>query len=306
MVVSHHPAVFSGMKRFGGDTFQERIVTAAIRNNLVLYACHTNLDSVSAGVSGRMADVLGLVNRRVLVPRENDLVKLVCFIPADHADSVGQAIFDAGAGTIGNYDSCSFRSDGQGTFRAMEGSDPFVGDIGTLHREQEIRLETIFPKHLQGRVVKAIVEAHPYDEVAYDLYPLLNRNPSYGLGVVGELDRPCPDAEFLLRVKQLFGLPVVRHSALSGTMIRRVALCGGSGAEFLRNAVSSAADIYLTSDIKYHSWFEVPGNFILADVGHFESEQFAINVLAESIIEKFPKFAVCLTEVITNPINYLI
>ena len=306
MVVSHHPAVFGAMKRFGGDSLQERVLTKAIRNDIVLYSCHTNLDSVRGGVSGKMAEILGLTGGRILVPRESDLIKLVCFIPASHAGAVGQAIFEAGAGTIGNYDSCSFQTDGFGTFRALEGSNPFSGQVGSMHQEPEVRFETIFPRHLQKRVVAAMLAVHPYDEVAYDLYPLLNKNPSQGLGVVADLSQPVQDEVFLRQVMHAFNLPVVRHTRLPGILISKVALCGGSGAEFLRDAIGSGADIYLTADIKYHSWFDIPANFILADIGHFESEQFAINVLAESIKEKFPKFAVCLTEVNTNPINYLI
>jgi dinuclear metal center YbgI/SA1388 family protein len=305
-VLSHHPPFFSGMKQFSGNTLQEKILIGAIRQNIILYSCHTNLDSVIDGVSGRMADKLGLINQRILVPREDDLIKLVCFIPASHLEPVSRAIFSAGAGTIGNYDNCSFQVSGNGTFRAGEGSNPFAGTIGTVHYEPETRFETILPKHCLKKVIKAMLDSHPYDEPAYDLYPLKNKNPVHGLGIIGELEQDWPEAEFLRKVKEVFGLPVIRHSGLRNAPVRKVALCGGSGIEFLKQAIASGADIYLTADIKYHSWFDVPANFVLADIGHFESEQFAINVLADSLIENLPKFAVYLTAVNTNPINYLL
>jgi dinuclear metal center YbgI/SA1388 family protein len=305
-IVSHHPPVFSGMKKFSGNSLQEQVLVRAVRNDVALYACHTNLDSVIGGVSGRMADKLGLVRQKILVPREDDLVKLVCFIPSGHLEEVSRAVFSAGAGSIGNYNNCSFQVAGSGTFRAGEGANPFKGKIGAVHSERETRFETIMPRHLMNQVVEAMLDKHPYEEVAYDLFPLINKNQAFGLGIVGELEEESPFADFLIRVKRVLGLPVVRHSRLPDQPVRKVALCGGSGIQFIRLAESSGADIYLTSDIKYHSWFDVPGKMVLADIGHFESEQFAINVLAESLIEKFPKFAVYLTEVNTNPINYLL
>ncbi|MFA6127804.1 MAG: Nif3-like dinuclear metal center hexameric protein [Bacteroidales bacterium] len=306
MIISHHPPFFSGMKRFTGDSMPEEILIRAIRSGLILYSCHTNLDSVIGGVSGKMAAKLGLINQKILVPREDDLLKLVCFIPASHLEMVSQAIFAAGAGSIGKYDHCSFQVSGNGTFKAGTGAKPYTGIIGTVHYEPETRFETILPKHCLKKVLKAMLDTHPYEEVAYDLYPLVNANPAYGLGISGDLENPCGEKELLKKVKEVFGLPVVRHSQLRNKEIKRVALCGGSGIQFIKEAIFSGADIYLTADIKYHSWFEVPHNFILADIGHFESEQFAINLLADSLIENFPKFAVYLTEVNTNPINYFL
>ncbi len=301
-ILSHHPPFFTGMKQFSGNSMQEEILRRAIRNDIVLYASHTNLDSVIDGVSGRMAEKLGLINRRILVPREDDLVKLVCFVPASHLGVVGEAVFAAGAGTIGNYDHCSFQVGGNGTFRAGEGSNPFAGSIGSVHYEPETRFETILPRHQVKQVVGAMIAAHPYEEVAYDLYPMINKNPAQGLGIVGDLEQESTETGFLMKLKEVFGVQVLRHSRLRNLPIRKVALCGGSGIEFLRHAILSGADIYVTADIKYHSWFDLPGNFLLADIGHFESEQFTINILADSLIENFPKFAVYLTEVNTNPI----
>jgi dinuclear metal center YbgI/SA1388 family protein len=305
-ILSHHPPFFSGMKKFSGQSLQEQVLVRAIREDIILYASHTNLDSIITGVSGRMADKLGLVNRSILVPREDDLLKLVVFIPVSHEEPVARAIFDAGAGSIGNYDHCSFQAGGKGTFRAGEGSNPFTGAIGNDHEETETRFETIVPKHRAGAVIKAMLASHPYEEVAYDLYPVLNTNPSQGLGIVGELKSHCSETDFLAQVKAVFGLPVIRHSKLRNRPVERVALCGGSGIQFMKQATASGADFYLTADIKYHSWFDVPDKIVLADIGHFESEQFAINILADTLIENFPKFAVYLTEVNTNPITYLL
>jgi dinuclear metal center YbgI/SA1388 family protein len=306
MVVSHHPPFFSGMKRFTGQSLQEQVLIQAIRQDIILYASHTNLDSVLNGVSGRMAAKLGLIHTKILVPRESDLIKLITFVPASHLEAVSQAVFNSGAGSIGNYDHCSFQVSGNGTFRAGEGTTPYVGSLGQIHYEPETRFETIVPKYAVKQVVKVLIEAHPYEEVPYDLIPVVNRNPMQGLGIVGELPEGMPELAFLNQAKEVFGIPVIRHSKFRNRAVKRVALCGGSGVEFLKHAILEVADIYLTADIKYHSWFEVPANIILADIGHFESEQFAINVLADSLIEKFPKFAVCLTEVNTNPINYLL
>lgn len=305
-IVSHHPPFFSGMKRFSGDSLQEEILIRAIRSDTILYACHTNLDSVADGVSGKLAAKLGLINQRILVPREDDLIKLVCFIPASHLQAVSQSIFAAGAGSIGNYDNCSFQMSGNGTFKAGKDSHPYAGSIGEVHYEPETRFETILPKHYLKQVVQAMLKSHPYEEVAYDLYPIINKNPALGLGIIGELARDSSEPEFLSVVKEVLGLPVIRHSRLQNRRVRKIALCGGSGIQFMNQAAISGADIYLTSDIKYHSWFDVPDDLVLADIGHFESEQFAINVLADSLIENFPKFAVYLTEVNTNPINYLL
>ncbi|MFO7617314.1 MAG: Nif3-like dinuclear metal center hexameric protein [Bacteroidales bacterium] len=305
LVVSHHPPFFSGMKNFTGSALAVRILRQAIRQDLALLSVHTNLDSVPDGVSGRLAGLMGLTRTRVLVPRRDDLLKLVCFVPTAHLEALSNAVFAAGAGHIGQYDGCGFSTNGTGTFRAGEGANPFVGKVGALHREEEARFETIVPKPLLGRVISAMLAAHPYEEVAYDLIPLLNVNAAAGLGAVGDLPGPAEEGAFLARVKSLLGAGVLRHSGLTGRPIRRVAVCGGSGSEFVRAAAQAGADVYLTADIKYHTWFEVPEGLLVVDVGHYESEWVAMNILYDHLIEKFPTFAVRLTEVNTNPIKYL-
>lgn len=305
LIVSHHPPVFSGIKRFTGPGMTEKVLIKAIKNDLVLYSAHTNLDSVPDGVSGIMAEKLGLSKTRILVPRRDDLLKLVCFIPVAFVEKVSRAIFDAGAGHIGNYDSCSYQTDGNGTYRAGADANPFIGTIGEYHREPEVRFETILPRHLQRKVTEAMLRAHPYEEVAYDLYPIANLNLSAGMGIIGEFPEEMPGDLFLDLVKKTFQSGMIRHSAVKGKKIRTVAVCGGSGGQFIPDAAGSGADAYVTAEIRYHNWFDIPEDLLVVDIGHYESEQFAMQVLYESLIEKFPTFAVRLTEVNTNPLNYL-
>jgi dinuclear metal center YbgI/SA1388 family protein len=304
LIISHHPPVFTGLKRFTGASLSERVLMLSVKHDVALFAIHTNLDSVSGGVSGLLAGKLGLINTSILVPRSGQLRKLVCFIPPDYAGRVADAVFKAGAGSIGKYDECSFQGQGSGTFRAGPGTNPFLGIPGEPSREAEIRFETVVPEHLAGSVVRAMKEAHPYEEAAYDLYPLINENPVLGFGILGELPTPENADAFLTRVKSVLGLPLIRHSKFTGTGIHRVAVCGGSGSSFISRAVKEGCDCYLTADIKYHDWFDVPETLMLADIGHYESEQFAMIGICDSLNEKLPKFAVRLTEVNTNPINY--
>ena len=306
LVVSHHPLVFRPLKKLTGATRVERLLLKAVRNGLALYAAHTNLDSVEGGVSFAMADRLGLRNVRVLSPRENDLVKIAVYTPEAYADKVREALAQAGAGHIGKYDACSFNVCGEGTFRAGDGARPFVGEPGVLHREREVRTETIVPRHRLRAAVEAMRRVHPYEEAAYDLYPLANPNPSVGFGAVGDLEREEPLADFLQRVKKVFGAEAVRYSQPDRETVRKGALCGGSGGSLLEEAVRSGADVYLTADVKYDLFYAARGRIVLADIGHFESEYFAIDILYDTVTKKFPNFAACKSTKSINPINYLV
>jgi dinuclear metal center YbgI/SA1388 family protein len=306
LIVVHHPIIFSGLKRLNGINYIERCVLKAIKNNLAVYAAHTNLDGVFGGVNSKICEKLGLKNCRMLSPISGFLKKLVTFVPAAHAAKVRQAIFDEGAGNIGNYDSCSFSQAGQGSFRGNELANPFVGEKGQLHVEEEIRIETIFPKHIQSKVVSALLEAHPYEEVAYDIYPLDNDYNQVGIGMIAELDLPVDELEFLGRLKSIFHCEVVRHTRLLGKPIRKVAVCGGSGSSFLGKAIAQKADIYISGDFKYHQFFDAEQQIIIADIGHYESEQFTKEVFYELLTKKFPKFAIHLSELSTNPVKYFI
>ncbi len=306
LIISHHPIVFSGLKRITGKNYVEKAVIKAIRNDIAIYAIHTNLDSIINGVNGRIAGLLGLKNVSILSQKENQLKKLYTFVPAAHADKVRQAIFEAGGGHIGNYEECSFNAEGFGTFKGGMNTDPFVGKPGELHKENEIKIEAIFPAWLEGRIIMNLLSAHPYEEVAYDIIRLDNRSSSIGSGIIGELDKPVPEKDFLKLLQQIFGLRVIRTTAFLDKPIKRVAACGGAGSFLISSALAAGADIYITSDIKYHEFFDANEKMMIADIGHYESEQFTINLLQEFLEQKFPTFAVLKTEVNTNPVRYFL
>jgi len=304
MIVAHHPIIFRGLKRINGSNYVERTIIAAIRNDIAIYAIHTNLDNVLHGVNGRMAAMLGLEKTAVLAPKEGTLRKLFTFAPADRAAEVREALFVAGAGHIGNYSECSFNSDGTGTFTAGEGTDPYVGKTGQQHHERETRIEVIYPVHLENRIVSALKWAHPYEEPAYDLVPLANTHAATGAGLVGQLPEAMEEKQFLGKLKSVFRLAVVRHSPLTGKKVQRVALCGGAGSLLISKALRARADVYITADMKYHEFFDAEGQMLIADIGHYESEQFTVNLLQEVLEEKFLTFAVLKTTVNTNPVQY--
>jgi len=304
VIISHHPIIFSGLKRFNGNTYVERVVMKAIKHDIALYAIHTNLDNVAGGVNTRIADRLGLHEQAILRPKEDILNKLVVFVPSTHAEEVRNALFAAGAGGIGNYDECSFNTEGFGTFRPGEKASPFVGEHGERHGEQEVRIEVIFPAIREQTILQGLLEAHPYEEVAYDVYPLRNRHHQVGSGLIGQLEKPIDEADFLKLLKERLNAEVIRHTALRGKPVFRVAVCGGAGGFLLKQAKSAAADVFVTADYKYHEFFDAEGKIVIADVGHFESEQFTQQLLLEIIRKKFPTFAVRLTGIDTNPIKY--
>jgi len=306
LIVSHHPIIFSGLKKITGKNYVQKAVISAIKNDIALYAIHTNLDNIINGVNGKIASLLGLKNISVLIPKENQLKKLYTFVPANNADNIRQAIFDAGGGHIGNYQECSFNAEGFGTFKGGLNTDPYVGKPGELHRENEIKIEVIFPAWLEGQIIKNLLAVHPYEEVAYDIVKLENRYSSVGSGMVGELNSPLAENSFLKLLKEKFKLQVIKHTQLLGKPVRKVAVCGGAGSFLISSALAAGADLFITSDIKYHEFFDANGKIIIADIGHYESEQFTINLLQEFLEQKFPTFAVLKTEVNTNPVSYFI
>jgi len=305
LIVAHHPIVFSGLKKLNGKNYVEKTVIKAIKNDIAIYAIHTNLDNVVAGgVNGKIADMLGLKSGKPLSLKEGVLRKLYCFVPLDHLEKVRDAIFSAGAGHIGGYSECSWTAEGTGTFKGGEGTDPFVGQPGLRHSEKEVRVEMVVPVHLSGAVVRAMTEAHPYEEVAYDLVNLANTHPGVGSGVIGELPEPVGEKAFLDRCKEIFRVPVVRHTRLTGRPVQRVAVCGGVGSFLISNALAAGADFYITADVKYHEFFDANDRLVVADVGHFESEQYTVDLLFKVLQEKFRKFAVLKSETKTNPVFY--
>ncbi|MCX6245501.1 MAG: Nif3-like dinuclear metal center hexameric protein [Bacteroidetes bacterium] len=303
-VISHHPMIFKGIKRLTGEDPEQKLAVKAIRSDLAIYAMHTNLDNAVRGLNAHLCDLLGLKNCSILSPAKGLLSKLVTFCPLEHTDRVRQALFDAGAGHIGNYDCCSYNLSGHGTFRASDEANPFVGEKNKVHVEPETRIEVIFPRYLEKKIISALIENHPYEEVAYDIYPLENRAAFAGSGMTGELDTAADETEFIGRVKQLMGLPVLRHSELTGNTVRKVAVCSGSGAFLIPEAKRSGADVFLTADLKYHDFFEGTTRFFLADIGHYESERFAKDLIYGILIKKFPTFAILKSEINTNPVHY--
>ncbi|HNX56227.1 MAG TPA: Nif3-like dinuclear metal center hexameric protein [Prolixibacteraceae bacterium] len=306
LVICHHPIIFSGIKKLNGRNYIERCVAKAIKNDIAVYAAHTNLDSVFGGVNSKICEKLELQNCKILAPMPGFLKKLVTFVPLADAEKVRIAIWEAGAGHIGNYDSCSYNVTGEGTFRGNEQTNPYVGEKNQLHIENEVRIETIFPKHIQGKVVHALLQAHPYEEVAYDIYPLDNDFAQAGIGMIGELNEPMNETEFLKKLKDTFHCGVVKHTELLGKSIKSVAVCGGAGSSFLNKAIAQKADIFVSGDFKYHQFFDAERKIVIADIGHYESEQFTKEVFYELLTKKFPKFAVHLSATNTNPVSYFI
>ncbi|MEO8111087.1 MAG: Nif3-like dinuclear metal center hexameric protein [Ginsengibacter sp.] len=303
LIVAHHPIIFGGLKKLTGSNYVERIIISAIKNDIAIYAIHTNLDNVINGVNKMIAEKLGLQDVEVLSPAKNILKKLVTFSPEKNAEDIRNALFVAG-GKLGNYSECSFNVEGMGTFKAGVGADPYVGEIGKRHEENETRIEVIFPARSQKKIIKSLKDAHPYEEVAYDIYALDNELRDTGSGLVGNLISPLSEEDLLSRLQTEFALQVIRHSPLLGKKVSKIALCGGAGSFLIPLAKSSGAEAYITSDVKYHEFFDADGEILLADIGHFESEQFTISLLADILKEKFPNFAVQKTKIKTNPVHY--
>ena len=304
LIVAHHPIIFGGLKKINGKNYVEKAIITAIKNDIAVYAIHTNLDNVIRGVNGKIASMLGLKNISILFPKENMGKKLFTFVPVEKAAAVRTAIFEAGGGQIGNYSECSFNAEGTGTFKAGEQASPFVGEIGKQHQEKEIKIEVIFPAFLEAKIIRALKMAHPYEEVAYDVIALSGNWPTIGSGIVGELPEAMDEMGFLTTMKRIFKIPVIRHSALLNKQIKKIAICGGAGSFLISKALAINADAYLTADIKYHEFFDAENRLLLADIGHYESEQFTINWLQEILEENFPTFAVLKTAVKTNPVHY--
>jgi len=304
LVITHHPVIFHPLKSVTGKSYAEKIILKAIKEDIAIYSAHTSLDMFNSWVSRKMAEKLGLKEISTLKPLENKLLKLVTFVPVSYAGKVREALFSAGAGHIGNYDMCSFNAEGYGTFRGNEHAKPFVGERGELHKEKEVRIETILPVHLKNNVLRALLEAHPYEEVAWDMYPLLNEYSGAGTGCTGIFREPPDEKTFLGMLSEVFNSKGIRYSRLTGRRIKKVALCGGSGAFLIETAISSGADALVTGDVKYHDFFKAGGNMLLADIGHYESEIYCLEILYDLIIKNFPNFALRFSEIKTNPINY--
>ncbi|MBT3648359.1 MAG: Nif3-like dinuclear metal center hexameric protein [Flavobacteriales bacterium] len=306
MVISHHPIIFSGLKNFSSDDYVTRTVLKAIKNDIAIYAIHTNLDNVHDGVNAEIGKRLGLENLKILSPKKGILRKLVTFIPTKHSSEVKQAIYEAGGGSIGDYDHCSFSVTGTGSFRGGENTNPHSGEKGVDHMESEDRVEIIYSKPLESNILGALIESHPYEEVAYDIYPLENMNPQIGSGQIGTLQVPMEEKEFMSLVADRMNSPIIKHTSLLNKKVSRVAVCGGSGGFLLSKAIDARADVFVTADFKYHDYFDAEEKTVILDIGHYESEQFTPHLIQDFLQEIFPTFAVLLSGVKTNPVNYFI
>jgi len=304
LIIAHHPLIFKGLKKITGANYVERTILKAIRSEISIYAIHTNLDHSLLGVNAEIARRLELSTYRILDPQPNVLVKLSVFVPASHMDIVRESIFEAGGGNLGNYDSCSFVSTGEGSYRPQENSTPFLGRAGDVTRVEEKKMEFLVSSHSVRTVVKKMLEVHPYEEVAYDIATLQNENSYEGSGMIGELEEPMHSLDFLTRVKEIFKCSSIRHTELLEKEIKTIAFCGGSGSFLLPKAIRQKADVFITGDFKYHEFFDADKQIVIVDIGHYESEQFTSELIYRILTEKFANFAFYVTKVNTNPINY--
>jgi len=304
LIISHHPLVFKPLKSITGKNYVERCLIKACKNDVVIYAAHTNLDNTVGGVNYKLAELFGLEDVRILSPQKNCLIKMVTYVPEHTAEKLRNALFKAGAGHIGNYSSCSFNTEGQGTFLPMEDSHPYCGEIGSIHTEKEIRIETVFPAYLRSTVINSLLSVHPYEEPVYDLYMLENEWVQAGSGVIGNLPAWEDELIFMQRIKDVLHVECLKHSLLTGRKIRTVAICGGNGKFLIQQAIEAGADIFITGEAKYNDFYDVERNILLAVTGHYESEIFTKDLLFHFLLKKFPNFAVQNSIVNSNPIKY--
>jgi dinuclear metal center YbgI/SA1388 family protein len=305
LIIAHHPIVFSGLKRFTGSNYIERTIIKAIKNDIAIYAAHTNLDNVFGGVNFKIAEKLDLINTSILAPKNGILKKLIVFVPEASAEKVRNALFEAGAGRIGNYGECSFNTSGVGTFKPAAESKPYVGEQNKQHHENEVKVETIYPAYIEGQVLAAMLKNHPYEEVAYDTIMLSNKHKLVGSGLLGELKEEMDEKQFLEYLKKQMKIASIRYTKLRGKKVKRVAVCGGSGSFLLEKAIKSKADVFITGDFKYHQFFDSENQLVIADIGHYESEQFTVELFYEILKKKFNTFALLISSTNTNPINYI-
>jgi len=305
LIVSFHPIIFSGLKKLNGNNYVERVVIKAIKNDIAIYSMHTALDNSFQGVNAKICEVLNLQNKKVLIPQKNTIKKLTTYAPLNNAEAIRLALFNAGAGSIGNYDNCSYNTEGYGTYQGNENSNPVIGEKGKLHTEKETLISVIFEKHKERNILNALFNSHTYEEVAYEITQIDNIHQEIGIGMVGELSEEKTELDFLKFLSSTMNAKGIRHSKLSGKPIRKVAVLGGSGSFAIQNAINSGADIYVTSDIKYHEFYKAENKIVIADIGHYESEQFTKNLLVDILTKKFPNFAIILSNKNTNPIYYI-
>mgnify|MGYP006269206877 CR=1 FL=1 len=304
LVIAHHPLIFKGLKKIGNQHWLERCVTKAIKNDIAIYAIHTNLDNVHTGVNWKIAEKVGLEDHRILSPKEGRLKKIIAFIPVEDTETVLNAMYAAGAGQIGDYDQCSFRVTGTGSFRPGSTANPAIGKRNTQEHVQENRIELIFPDHLSGKVLTALKNAHRYEEVAYYLQSLDNANQEVGSGMIGKLPEAMEPHQFLDHLKKSMNLRVVKHTSFTKKKVQKIAVCGGAGIFLLKDAIRQGADAFITGDVKHHDFFEANEQTVIVDIGHYESEVFTKELIYDELNKKLTNIALHLSDVNTNPIHY--
>lgn len=304
LIVSFHPIIFKGLKTLTGNTYVERVVIKAIQHNIAIFSMHTALDNSVLGVNNMICDKLGLINRQILIPKAQTIKKLITFVPKNEADTLRNALFEAGAGSIGNYNNCSFNTEGIGTYKGNEASNPTLGKKGEIHFENETQIAVTFPKHLESNILNALFKTHSYEEVAYEVTTLENKNQQIGMGMIGELEQEMPETDFLNTLKTNMKTETIRHSGLLQKNIKKVAVLGGSGSFAIHAAKAAQADVFVTADLKYHDFFTAENQIVLADIGHYESEQFTKNLLVAYLTKKITNFAIVLSKTNTNPVKY--
>ncbi|MCK0191373.1 Nif3-like dinuclear metal center hexameric protein [Arenibacter sp. F20364] len=304
LIVSFHPIIFGGLKKITGSNYVQRVVIKAIKHDIAIYSMHTALDNCPQGVNAKICEVLGLHNTSILIPQTGTIGKLTTYVPKENAEALKTALFHAGAGNIGNYSNCSFTVEGTGSYQANAGANPYLGEIGETHYENESQISLTYGKANEQNILKALFSNHPYEEVAYELQTLENKNQNIGMGMVGNLEKSMDEVDFFDFLKKKMNVSCIRHSDFIGKKIHKVALLGGSGSFAISSAIAANADIFITSDLKYHQFYEAEGKILLADIGHYETEQFTKNLLVDYLTKKIPNFAVSLSESKTNPIKY--
>ena len=303
LIVSHHPLIRNEIKKLTGDNYVEKSIILAIQNDISIYCGHTNFDNHASGVSWKIAEKLNLKNIKILAPINNIVRKVSVFVPQNYAEKVRNTMFDAGAGKLGNYDCCSYNTDGYGSFKANENANPFVGESNKIHFEQEVKIEVIYPSYLENKIITAMLSAHPYEEVAYDVFTLNNKISFAGMGVYGEFEEDISELDFLKKLKTTFFVENIRHSKFLNKKIKKVAICGGSGSSLIDKVKQIGSDAFITGDVKYHDYFLAENRIFLTDIGHYESEQFTKEIFFDIINKKNVNFAVNFSEIKTNPIN---
>ena len=304
-IITHHPIIFRPLKKLTGSNHIERTIIKAIKSDIAIYGAHTSVDNSFEGLNKIICDKIGLKNYQIILPKEKILNKLVVFVPNSHAQEVRNAIFNAGAGHIGNYDSCSFNIDGTGTFKAGENTKPYVGEINKLHSESEVRIETIFPVFLKNKIVNAINKVHPYEEVAFDIYSVENEYQKFGTGMIGELEEEIDEIAFLKKIKEKLGLKCLKHSELQNKKVKKIAICTGACHFLINNAIMQGADVFISSEFKYDQYISAQNEIVLVDAGHYETEIFINKLFYELLTKKFTTFAVKISESFSNPVKYL-